>query len=240
VSTGILGAAAVAGALAASSGGAPVRHVSTVSLAQISRAANQDQVAKVHRSASSDGDVGGITTASLPGLVQRSTGVSLDDTYVSGLSATNDLDLSAALDVDGQPYLNVQVMPADTADFASATCGDLNDLSSPDSDGYTGPCTAQTLSDGSVLVVRSGQTPTGGFTMAQASIVRPDGSAITAEDTNEAAMLTPSARQQFIKKIVKSKEDGTSYPRASIVSTQPSLDASVLTALVKDLAAAER
>jgi hypothetical protein len=68
-------------------------------------------------------------------------------------------------------------------------------LSSGNGDGYYGPCHISTLSNGSILIVRSGRTASGGFTMAQAVLIRPDGSGIFAENTNQ-TLMTPRATQR--------------------------------------------
>ena len=82
---------------------------------------------------------------------------------------------------------------------AMPSCAELSDLASGNGDGYYGPCTIQRLPGGSILIVRSGETKQGHFTMAQATLIRPDGSGVFAEDTNQALVGT--------RDVVKEKED---------------------------------
>jgi hypothetical protein len=131
--------------------------------------------------------VEGISSDDLAALVEQDTGVTLDNVNIGVLPPDQVIDLSAAIDVTGQPYLNVQVAPAHTMTTATPTCSELSDLNSGDGDGFYGPCSITTLADGSRFVVRSGRTSTGGFTMAQALLVSPDGSGIFAENTNQTA-----------------------------------------------------
>jgi hypothetical protein len=67
--------------------------------------------------------------------------------------------------------------------------GPARDQPAGDGDGYYGPCAIRRLTDGSILIERSGRTASGGFTKAQAVLIRPDGSGVFAEDTNQ-AMIT--------------------------------------------------
>jgi hypothetical protein len=233
-SVGVLGAAAVAAMLAAGATGAPQHHAGTATLSRLTVAADRHAVRSVHPARETPGaHVGGITAASLPGLVEQSIGVNLVEAGVSVLNPNVDLDLSAGIAVTGHPYLNVQVLSAGNISSAAESCPDLSNLSSPDSDGYTGPCTLRHLADGSVLIVRSGQTTTGGYTKAQADLILPDGSAILAEDTNQAADLLPSERQSLARGV-----DGVKTV-APVVSNEPPLSSAVMSQLVQDLAAAE-
>jgi hypothetical protein len=231
-SAGVLGVAAVASTLAIGAAGGPHHSSGTASLGQL--AADQHAVAAVHKARPHSGaNVGGITAANLPGLVEQSTGVNLVEAGVSVLAPTGDLDLSAGIGVTGSPYLNVQVVPAGNISSASESCADLNVLTSPDSDGYTGACSMQHLADGSVLIVRSGATTTGGYTKAQADLILGDGTAILAEDTNQAADLSTSERRA----LAKGADGAKTLP--PVVSDLPPLSSAVISQLVQDLAAAE-
>ena len=103
------------------------------------------------------------------------------------------IDLGAGVAVTGHPYFNLQVTPADMLITKMPTCAELSDLSSGNGDGYYGPCHIRRLADGSILIVRSGRTTSGGFTMAQATLIRPDGSGIFAENTNQAWTARPGS-----------------------------------------------
>lgn len=177
--------------------------------------------------------VDGIAAGQLAGLVQRDAGIRLTRTNVSvigtgGPGGNQDpfIDLAAGIAVPGHPYLNVQVTPADTLITKTPTCADLSDLASGSGDGYYGPCHISRLAGGSILIVRSGRTKTGGYTMAQATVIRPDGSGVFVEDTNQA--WTPLVRQ-----VVKDKREHKSPP---VVSHEPPVGAAVLAQLVRSLA----
>ncbi len=55
----------------------------------------------------------------------------------------------------------------------------------PALDSYTGPCTERTLAKGSVVIARD--TRSGAYARATALLVRPDGSSLMVESTNQAA-----------------------------------------------------
>jgi hypothetical protein len=233
-SVGVLGAATVAATLATGAASGPHHHGGTVSLGRLAAAADQNALVAARPARPKSGaHVGGITATTLPGLVEKSTGVDLVEAGVSVLAPTGDLDLSAGIKLAGSPYLNVQVVPAGNVSSASESCPDLNDLSSPDSDGYTGPCSLQRMGDGSVLIVRSGKTTAGGYTKAQADLILADGTAILAEDTNQAADLLPADRQA----LAKGADGAKTLP--PVVSKRPPLSSAVMSQLVQDLAAAE-
>jgi hypothetical protein len=233
-SVGVLGVATVAATLASSAAGGAAHHrAATVSLGRLTAAADHHATFAVRPARQSGAHVGGISATDLPGLVETSIGVDLVDAGVSVLAPTGALDLAAGIGVAGHPYLNVQVVPAGNISSASESCADLTDLSSPDSDGYVGPCSLQHLSDGSVLIVRSGETTTGGYRKAQADLILADGTAILAEDTNQAADLLPSARQA----LAKGPDGAKTLP--PVVSSQPPLSSAVMSQLVRDLAAAQ-
>jgi len=190
--------------------------------------------------------VDGIAAARLAGLVQRDTGVRLSQANVSVLASGGPggakhpfIDLGAGLAVKGHPYLNVQVTPADSLITKTPTCAELSDLSSGDGDGYYGPCHIRRLAGGSILIVRSGETKTAGFTMAQATLIRPDGSGIFAEDTNQ-AWMPPGKTTTLRHKLAKAgaKRGKPSLP--PVVSAQPPVGSGVLSQLVRELAALAR
>jgi len=80
-------------------------------------------------------------------------------------------------------------------------------------------------------VVRGGETKQGHFTMAQATLIRPDGSGVFAEDTNQA--------MASVRDVVKEKEQAKSGKPAlpPVVSARPPVNASTLAAFVRDVAA---
>ena len=107
------------------------------------------------------------------------------------------------------------------------TCAALSDLASGSGDGCYGPCTIRRLADGSILVVRSGGTRQGHSTIAQASLIRPDGSGVFAEDTNQAMTA-----------MVKDKSASNGKPALPpVVSVNPPIDANALAGFVRDVAA---
>jgi hypothetical protein len=178
--------------------------------------------------------VDGIAAGRLAGLVQRDAHVRLAQVQVSVLASGGPggqkhpfIDLGAGVAVTGHPYVNVQVTPAGMLITKMPTCAELSDLSSGNGDGYYGPCHIRRLADGSILIARSGGTASGGFTMAQATLIRPDGSGIFAEDTNQA--WTVPAR------IAKRGPAGKKLP--PVVRAQPPVGAGVLDQLVRSLAA---
>jgi hypothetical protein len=179
--------------------------------------------------------VDGIAAGRAAGLVQRATGVRLAQVQVSVLGSGRPgsqqdpfIDLGAGVAVPGHPYFNLQVSPAGTLITKMPTCAELSDLSSGNGDGYYGPCRIQRLAGGSLLIVRSGRTTSGGFTMAQATLIRPDGSGFFAEDTNQT--WTVPAR---IAK--RGHASGKQLP--PVVRAQPPVGAGVLDRLVRSLAA---
>jgi hypothetical protein len=233
-SVGVLGVAVVAATLVTGVSSGPHHHAGTASLGRLVAAADPHAKPAGHRARPTSGaHVGGVTATTLPGLVEKSIGADLVDAGVSALAPTGDLDLSAGIAVTGSPYLNVQVVPAGNINPASESCADLNVLSSPDSDGYTGPCSVRHLGSGAVLIERSGQTTTGGYTKAQADLILADGTAILAEDTNQAADLLPSDRQA----LAKGPEGAKTLP--PVVSKRPPLSSAVMSQLVQNLATTE-
>ena len=179
--------------------------------------------------------VDGIAAGRLAGLVQRDAGVRLAQAQVSVLASGAPggqkhpfIDLGAGVAVAGHPYFNLQVTPANMLITKMPTCAELSDLSSGNGDGYYGPCHIRRLADGSILIVRSGRTTSGGFTMAQATLIRPDGSGIFAENTNQA--WTAPAR-------VAKRGHGSGKQVPPVVRAQPPVGAGVLAQLVRSLAA---
>src|SRR5262249_9133203 len=138
---------------------------------------------------------------------------------------------TAGLAVPGHPHLNIQVTAAKTMITTKPSCAELSNLASGSGDGYYGPCSIQRLGDGSILIVRSGETKQGHSTMAEATLIKPDGSAAFAQDTTQA---TQTARD-----VVKEKEAAKSGKPAGspIVSAKPPVGASTLAAFVRDVAA---
>ena len=197
--------------------------------------------------------VGGISTSNLAALVEKDTGAKLTNVNVAGLPPFQVINLSAGIDVAGDPYLNVQVAPEHTMTTAVPTCAQMSDLSSGDGDGYYGPCSITKLPDGSTLVVRSGKTATGGFTMTQALLVNPDGSGIFAENTNQTAATPRLAssksgalslrRNATVHRVARSKSNASTLRNEPIrrayetpvVRSQPVLDAKAMANLVLDL-----
>lgn len=221
-------------------GGAPARQPSTkspaLSVAAFERAAATRAIsrsAKPGRAVS----VAGLNAANLPNLVERDTGVTLSPgASVTVLQPGGELDLAAGIDVAGKPYLNVQVIPAHGLITAAPTCAELSNVSSGQGDGYYGPCRIQRLADGSILVVRSGQTATGGFTMAQALLVHPDGSGIFAEDTNQAWTAPRKLIHRLSPAAGPHSRATVRLTAPPVVRAQPVLDSTVMAKLVRDLA----
>jgi hypothetical protein len=141
---------------------------------------------------------------------------------------SGELDLAGAVATSGGPYVNVQISPAHTLTTTTPTCKELSDLASGDGDGdgYYGPCSIQRLPDGTLRIARSGHLKSGPDSMAQAMLIRPDGSGIFAEDTNT-AFTTP-------KQAVKLKAGGGKFPPT--VAQAPPADAAALVNLVQTLA----
>ncbi|HEY1915451.1 MAG TPA: hypothetical protein VGH27_07740 [Streptosporangiaceae bacterium] len=215
---------AVAAVAAGSAGPAPA-HTGQLSLAALTRTATSHPKAFAISSGHASAD--GVTAAQVFTLFQQSTGTPLASAQASVLAPSGDLDLSAGLALPGQPSLNIQVTPAGTMETSTPTCFELSDLSSGSGDGYFGPCTIKRLSDGSILIERSGRTTTGGYAMAQATLIRPDGSGVFAEDTNQA--LT-SVKQQ-----VSIKEGKPALP--PVLRAEPAVGTRALTNLVLAIAA---
>lgn len=214
--------------------------LSLQSLASLERAA---ATARTHRvvPARPGQNVDGISATGLPGLVEQAAGVGLVNVTVGVLPPTGTINLSAGIDVPGAPYLDVQVAPAHSTTTAVPGCAQLSDLTSGQGDGFYGPCTITRLADGSVLVVRSGQTLTGGVTMAQALLVTPDGASIFAENTNQTAAVTRLAWSNTDLKLFHVRGGFRVSPTVpAVVRPEPVLDAATMSALVQRLAAAGR
>jgi hypothetical protein len=208
--------------------GAAASRTAHLSLASLSRIAGQRPAAVP--GAGSTARVDGVTAAEVFALFEQDTGTRVASEQVSLLRPPGELDLAAGLAVSGHPYLNIQVAPAMTMITATPTCAELSDLASGSGDGYYGPCTIRRLADGSFLIVRSGETKQGHFTMAQATLIRPDGSGVFAEDTNQ-SLETPS-------EIVKDKEAGGKSALPP-VSVNPPVSANALAVFVRDVVAHE-
>jgi hypothetical protein len=172
--------------------------------------------------------VDGVNAAGVFLLFEKDTGTNVVSTTASLLQPAEDLDLGAGLAVPGHPYLNIQVTGPFSTITAMPNCAELSDLASGSGDGYYGPCSIQRLADGSILIVRSGETRQGHLTMAQASLIEPNGSAVFAEDTNQTFLTT--------EQIVKLKEAGDKTMPPT-VTTNPPVSASALADFVRDVIA---
>jgi hypothetical protein len=182
--------------------------------------------ADAHAAASSV-RVNGLSVSQVVAAAERAVGARLVSVQVSTLSISGELDLAAAVATSGGPYVNVQVSPARTLSTATPTCAELSDLASGDGDGYYGPCSIQRLPGGTLLIGRSGHLTSSADSMAQAILIRPDGSGVFAENTNTAD-ITP-------KEEVKLKTEGGMSPPA--VSKMPPADSAAMLRLVQALAA---
>lgn len=192
-----------------------------LSLTALSRIAGQ-QSASVP-SVQSTAPVDGVTAAEAFALFEKDTSMNVTAAQASVLRPPGELDLTAGLAVPGHPYLNIQVAPKKTMSTAMPTCAELSGLASGSGDGYYGPCTINRLPDGSILVVRSGTTRQGHFTMAQATLIRPDGSSVFAEDTNQAWHKTGA------------KGKPSALP--PVVTVNPPVSANTLATFIRDVAA---
>jgi hypothetical protein len=172
--------------------------------------------------------VNGVTAAEVFSLFAKDTGTGVTAAQGKLLRPPGELDLSAGLAATGHPYLNIQVAPPGTMSTTLPTCAELSDAASGDGDGYYGPCTIRRLADGSILVVRSGKTKQGHFAMAQASLIRPDGSGVFAEDTNQVIEST--------KQVAKDKSESSGKPAPPAASEKPPVSDSALAAFVRDVA----
>jgi hypothetical protein len=222
------GGTASSGTAAAGTAGGHATKLTLTALGQIATARRKASFSLDERAART-AVVEGISGPGLADLIEQETGVGLTGVQVSALPPTGELDLAAGIAVSGSPYLNVQVSPAGGLITATPTCAELSNLSSGDGDGYYGPCTIRRISDGSLLIVRSGTTAGGGFTMAQATLIRPDGSGVFAEDTNQAWAPQPSRR------ITAATKKAIADP--PVVRDQPVLGAAAMSRLVQALAA---
>jgi hypothetical protein len=190
--------------------------------------------------------VDAIAAGHLAGLVQRDLGVTLAGTNVSvlplGGMPGHFLDLAAGLPAAGHPYLNVEVDPADTMATSLPSCAQMSSLASGSGDGYYGPCRVEHLAGGSILVVRSGRTRQGGYTMAQALLVRPDGSSIFAENTNQAwpalghwKLPKQSAGRLARESAKAAAQEKLKLTRPKIVRAWPEFGAGQMASLVRAL-----
>jgi hypothetical protein len=219
-------------ALPGGGGGTPARgtlngHATEMSLTSLSRIAGKQQAAASR--ALPTARIDGVTAAETYALFEKDTGIKVTAAQASLMRG--DLDLAAGLAVTGHPYLNIQVMSRKSMITTKPTCAELSDLASGSGDGYYGPCSVQDLADGSFLIVRSGETSQGHFTMAQATLIRPDGSGVFAEDTNQAT--------QTVGDVVKEKEAKAAGKPGlpPVVSALPPVGADALAAFVQDVAA---
>ena len=160
--------------------GNPPRLAAQLSLAALEHTAATGRVGHSARGRTVH-KVGRVSTSDLAALVEQDTGVTLADIDITALPPAGVINMSEGIAVTGDPYLNVQVAPPHTMDTTTPSCAELSDLNSGSGDGFYGPCSITQQPDGSTLVVRSGETATGGYTMALALLIRPDGSGIFAE-----------------------------------------------------------
>jgi hypothetical protein len=210
-------------------GGTADGHAAEMSLTSLSRIAGKQPAAAPSTLPTTQVD--GVTAAQVFALFEKDTSMKVTGAQATlGRPPAAELDLAAGLAVTGHPYLNIQVTPADTMITTMPSCAELSDLASGSGDGYYGPCSVQRLPDGSILIVRSGETTQGHFTMAQATLIRPDGSGVFAEDTNQA--------NQSVSDVVKEKEAKAAGKPGlpPVVSAQPPVGANALAAFVRDLA----
>jgi hypothetical protein len=170
--------------------------------------------------------VDGISAAKVIALAEKVAGARLTSVQASILPPSGELDLAAALAVAGSPYIDIQVTPPHSLSTATPTCAALSDAATGTGDGYYGPCSVQRLGDGSLLIARSGRTTTGTSSMAQAILIRPDGSGVFAEDTN----LAVPTRQE----VAKLKAGGRKT--LSAARKVPPVNAATLASLVRDIA----
>jgi hypothetical protein len=215
-----------AGRAGAPGGGTADGHAAEMSLTSLSRIAGKQPTAAPGALPTARMD--GVTAAEVYALFEKDTGLKVTAAQASLLRG--DLDLAAGLAVSGHPYLNIQVMSSKSMITAVPSCAELSDLASGSGDGYYGPCSIQRLPDGSILIVRSGETTRGHLTMAQATLIEPDGSGVFAEDTNQA--------NQSISDVVKEKEARAAGKPGlpPVVSERPPASANTLAAFVRDLA----
>jgi hypothetical protein len=217
------GGAGTTAAPSAAPASTPTGSAGTLSLTALTKAAASQQAG--NGAAITTKKVEGVTATQVVALVEKAAHARLNGVDASILAPSGELDLAAAIAVAGQPYLNIQVVPAHNLITATPTCAALSDAAAGTGDGYHGPCSIRRLGDGTLLIVRSG-TASAGLTMAQATIVRPDGSGVFAEDTN--------AAQPTIKQYVKLKEQGK-FPPATRAT--PPVGSAALTTLVQAIAA---
>jgi hypothetical protein len=211
-------------------GGTADGHATELSLTSLSRIASKQLTTAPSTLPSTEVD--GVTAAQVYALFTKDTGMKVTGAQATlGRPPAAELDLAAGLAVTGHPYLNIQVTAADTMITTMPSCAELSDLASGSGDGYYGPCSVQRLPDGSILIVRSGETTQGHFTMAQATLIRPDGSGVFAEDTNQA--------NQSVSDVVKEKEAKAAGKPGlpPVVSAQPPVNTNALAGFVRDVAA---
>lgn len=172
--------------------------------------------------------VDGLSAAQVIAATEKIVGAQLASVQVGTLPPSGELDLGAAVGRAGGPYVNVQVSPAHTLITAPPTCAELSDLASGTGDGYYGPCSIRRLPDGTLLIARSGHGASSQGAMAEAELIRPDGSGIFAQDTNT-AFVTPQEEGKL-----KAEKKSPNLD----VQTPPA-DSAALVALVNTLASDE-
>ena len=172
--------------------------------------------------------VDGLSAAQVIAATEKTVGAPLASVQIGTLPPSGELDLGAAVGTAGGPYVNVQVSPAGTLITATPTCAELSDLASGSGDGYYGPCSIRRLPDGTLLIARSGHGASSQGAMAEAELIRPDGSGIFAQDTNTA--FVTSQQEGKLKGERKSPNVDVEAPPA---------DSAALVALVNTLASDE-
>jgi hypothetical protein len=172
--------------------------------------------------------VDGLSAAQVIAATEKTVGAQLASVEIGTLPPSGELDLGAAVGRAGGPYVNVQVSPADTLITTTPTCAELSDLASGSGDGFYGPCSIRRLPDGTLLIARSGHTASGQDAMAEAELIRPDGSGIFAQDTNTAFV---TAQEEATLKAEKKS------PNLDLKA--PPADSAALVALVNTLASDE-
>ena len=172
--------------------------------------------------------VDGLSAAQVIAATEKTVGAQLASVEIGTLPPSGELDLGAAVGRAGGPYVNVQVSPADTLITTTPTCAELSDLASGSGDGFYGPCSIRRLPDGTLLIARSGHTASGQDAMAEAELIRPDGSGIFAQDTNTA--FVTAQEEATLKAERKSPNLDLKAPPA---------DSAALVALVNTLASDE-
>jgi hypothetical protein len=228
VATVAVGTVAVAGAaggiFVATAGGTngATRPDLAGSAMTLSQARAYAQLHAAPASAPSAGDV--ISPSTLPGLVQAQAQITLSQVDSADLPGSATINMSAAITAVGGAkargqYLSLMV----ASDKMLATeRPDCRSVSAEDR--YFGPCRVTSLPGGGYLVQRSGHTKRGGYAITEADLLRPDGTGVLAQASNQSA---PPPR-----KVVR-----LGHEVEPVVSPEPPLSSDRLVELVRTLAA---